>query len=338
MSATPHHPSPLSRWVALVRPKAALLVVMLPVGGFGYGLWERGSTISLAAVAPSLGKIAVVWLLGHAGAMWLNAVLDRDEGGVLLGRPVAVPRYTAPLGYASLALSATAAFFWFGWLVGTLVLLCALLSILYSHPRIALKGHPAGGPLVNGVGYGSISPTAGWLIALPVFSYRSVFTLIAIAFFVLGLYFAAQVFQFDEDRKRGYRTFVALHGGIQTLRLARLCFALPVFTLLTLSLIGLYPRSLWLSAPFFVWADRVFDSWRDHVEDPAYAGRLVQRLFITGLVLIASAYAHHIPLISQGRPGGGMGTAVVPKVVQLPRSWSERGQRPSESSGGARPR
>ncbi len=111
--------SVLSRLVVLVRPRAAVLVCVLPVFGFGYALWERGSTVSPLVVGPTILALMGVWLLGHVGAMWLNAELDRDEGAVILSRAVEVPRGTATLGYLALASSLLAAA-----PLGTLVLAC----------------------------------------------------------------------------------------------------------------------------------------------------------------------------------------------------------------------
>jgi 4-hydroxybenzoate polyprenyltransferase len=300
----------------LARPKGAWLVATLPLIGFGYGLWERGSTVAPLVVLPTMGLLFGAWLVGHAGAMWLNAVLDRDHGPVLLGRAVSVPRGTAAAGYAALAGSVALAVP-LGAVPALCTLGCALGAVLYSHPRIALKGAPVGGPLVNGVGYGALSPIAGWAAAGGVPTWRAGVTLALAVAFILGTYFAAQAFQQDEDARRGYRTLVVTHGPRWTLTAARACLLAASVGALALSAVGVYPRALLVAAPFLVGADRHLARWRrvSGGGDGRWAARLVLRLGLAAVVVVAAAYAHHFGQLLSGAPPGGCGTAVVPDAL-----------------------
>lgn len=301
------------RLLVLARPRGAALITALPVVGYGYALWERGSTVSVDHVALPLGQLAGAWLLGHAGAMWLNAMLDRDRGPVLLGRPVEVPGSASAAGYGALAgsvgLAAT---------LGVVPLLCALacaaLAIVYSHPRAALKGSAVGGPLVNGVGYGSLSPLAGWAAAEPVLTWRAALTLALSVVFILGTYFAAQAFQGEEDARRGYRTLVVTHGPGWTLAVAHACLRVAVLGLLAAAVAGAYPRLLLATLPVWLSAERHLEAWRETPSADRASG-LVARLALGTAATVLVAYAHHFWRLAQERPGGGCGTALVPSAL-----------------------
>lgn len=303
----------LRRLIALARPRGALLVACLPMIGFGFGLWERGSTIPVFAVAPTLAVLALAWLVGHAGAMWLNAALDRDQGSVLLGRAVDVPKNIHALGYVALVLSPLIALT-LSWLAAICALACAILSVLYSHPRVAWKGHPIAGPLVNGAGYGSLSPIAGWSLAEPVPTWRTALTLSLIVLSILGVYFSAQSFQSDEDRERGYRTLVVTHGPKKTLEVAQLCLRVAMLGTLIASAIGIYPRALLASAPLWIWADVHLTRWKRAPEE-SRAGGLVLKLTLAGLVTLGAVYAHQAWQFLHSSPPGGCGTEIVPDAL-----------------------
>lgn len=301
----------------LARPRGAVLIASLPLVGFGYGLWERGSTIHPRFIAPTLGALFLVWVLGHAGAMWLNAELDRDEGEVLLGRAVRVPRHTGLAGYAALALSIAGSVLWLGPLTTGCVVACAVLAVLYSHPGVALKGRPLSGPLINGVGYGSLSPVAGWAAADVPVTARALASLGFAVAFILGVYFVAQAFQADEDRERGYRTLVATHGPQRTLQFARALLDASALGVMTLAALGAYPRATLLALPFFVWMDRHLAAWieRGVGGRESDAKKLLGIVCAAAITMIAATYGHQAWAIWHDSPTGGCGTAWVPEAL-----------------------
>jgi len=307
-------PSSLAlRLLVLARPLGAALITSLPLVGFGFALWERGSTVSLWVVWRELALLASSWLCLHAGAMWLNADLDRDSGPVLFGRPIEVPRAVVPAGYAALAASVAIAS-----LLGTVTfacsLACALLAVLYSHPKIALKGSAIGGPLVNALGYGALSPIAGFTAGSGIVSWRSLLTLALGILFLLGTYFAAQVFQGDEDRRRGYRTLVVTHGPARTLAIAHACLRVAALGAIGAAIAGVYPRLLLSTLPAWIAVERHLARWRATPSADRAAG-LVGRLALCVLATVIAAYADHFWLILSERPGGGCATAIVPEVI-----------------------
>lgn len=293
-----------------------MLIATLPVAGLGFGLWERGSTIAPWVIAPSLLLLFATWALGHAGAMWLNAELDRDQGAVLLGKPVEVPRGTALLGYVALA-GSVALSLGLGVVPTVCTGACAILSVLYSHPRVALKGRSIGGPLVNGAGYGTLSPTAGWAVAETPPTWRAAIVVVLGAAFILAVYFAAQAFQADEDRRRGYRTLVVTHGPRFCLHAARLSLLVSVAGMSVLAITGAFPRLILVGVPIFWLADRHLARW-SRLEGGGtgrHAVTLVGWLVLATFVVVCAAYADHFWAMAQDAPLGGCGTAIVPRAL-----------------------
>jgi 4-hydroxybenzoate polyprenyltransferase len=305
--------STFARLILLARPRGAALITSLPIVGFGYAHWERGSTASPLVVVAPLTFLIASWLFGHAGAMWLNADLDRDQGPVLFGRPVAVPAGVVPAGYLALAASVALAAP-LGAIVLTCALCCAILAVLYSHRRVALKGSAIGGPLVNGLGYGSLSPLAGFAAASGIPTWRALVTLGFAVLFILGTYFAAQAFQGDEDRRRGYRTMVLTHGAAWTLAVAHACLRAAVIGAMLAALAGVYPRVFVATLPAWLLADRHLARWR---LTPAadHAAGLVKRLAIGVVLVVGAAYLDHIWLLMSGLAGGGCATAIIPDAI-----------------------
>src|SRR5687768_15497330 len=132
----------------------------MPLIGFGWACWSFAIDPPPGAVSSLLFVLAA-WAALETGTLWLNAALDRDTGEVLFGKAVAVPPGITSFALAALA-AAVALGFAAGPVPGGAALVCAILSLLYSWPPTAWKGHPLGGPFVNLVGYGLASPLAGW--------------------------------------------------------------------------------------------------------------------------------------------------------------------------------
>jgi len=304
------------RLVALARPKGALLIASLPVTGFGYGLWEMGSTIHPRYVADRLVLLFGIWIVAHAGTMWLNAALDDDQGEVLLGRAVKVPKRAALYGYVAIG-GAVAVSWALGPVTFGCAAICAVLSVLYSHPDLALKPTPVGGPLVNGVGYGALSPIAGWAATGVPLSWRAVITVTMGVVFLLGIYWMAQVFQHEEDAERGYRTLVVTAGPQATLRVASVCLIAAAGTAVALCVVGVYPRAVLASVPFWIWMVVHLRRWAraPNGGTQKHADRLVLIVTLGTVAAIAGAYAHQAHAIVNDLPTGGCGTAIVPAAL-----------------------
>lgn len=299
-------PLPRALWI-LARPRMLPYLLGLVLVGYGFTHWDRALPATGLAELP---WVLAAWAALHAGTLWLNAALDRDEGEVLLGRAVPVPDGLPLWGYLALLVAVGLAA-----LANSTVALacavCALLAVLYSHPATVWKGHPLGGPFVNFVGYGLLTPFAGWaVVGVPATPRVGVVWVLG-ALGVLGCYFLAQAFQEAEDRERGYRTLVATHGAAGVLLAARLCIGAGLLGGVVLALIGWLPRICLLGLGLGFWVDAWFRRW---AREPgggseAWARGAAHRLLITGLVGLLLAFGEYARASFAGEPVAGLGTA-----------------------------
>ncbi len=291
----------------LSRPKLLPFVLLLVLCGYGLTHWDRGL---VARGAPTLGLTLVAWALLHAGTLWLNAAVDRDEGPVLYGKAVAPPPYAAAAGYAALALCVLIAALAQP-AIGLAASLCSILAIAYSHPSALWKGHPTLGPLVNLVGYGLLSPLVGFLAVDVPPTWRLCFVWVTGGIGVMGAFFAAQAFQHDEDAARGYRTFVVTHGAVACVRAARLCMGVGMAVGITLAAVGWVPRVCLVALPVALWVDAHFRTWLavPGGGDVSHARTLVLRLLAGALIAITLCFGDYFWNDAHGLPVAGLGTA-----------------------------
>ena len=174
-----------------------------------------------------LGWFAYVVLL-NGGTLAINSAFDQDEGDIgYLRQPPKPPRYLLPFSAALLALGVLLAapfllvppagsrFFW-------ILLACTVMSVLYSVPPIRLKARAGWDLLINCLGFGLLTPLAGWAltgIPIPAFLWH-----LGWGFFFLfaALYPMTQIYQVEEDRSRGDQTLVIRLGEGRSLTLALL--------------------------------------------------------------------------------------------------------------------
>ncbi len=305
-------------WV-LSRPRLLPFLWLLVIGGYGWAHWDRALFIRNPG---SLPWVILAWTMLNAGTLWLNAALDRDEGPVLFGGRAAVPARIAEAGYGALffaiLLSLPA-----GALATALTALSALLAVAYNHPRLAMKGHPLGGPLINWFGYGILTPMVGWVIADVPQNPRTLAILAAVSAGVLGTYFAAQAFQAEEDRARGYRTLVVTHGPAVTLLAARSGVGLAVFLALGMAAIGWLPRECLLGAPVFLWLDRWLAHWAHQPGGgtESDAREFARRAFLSGVTGIALATVDYVSDSLAQQPVAGLGTVAGHPTDRTEAEW-----------------
>ncbi len=297
----------------LSRPQGAFWLSWIVLIGYGFTLWDWG--MGPRGVSGLVAILCSWWLL-NAGSLWLNAVLDDDQGEVLFqASPVSLPRGTTVAGYLALAaaLAVSSMSRWPG-------VLCAagaaLLAVLYSHPRTRWKGHALGGPFVNLVGYGVLTPLAGFAqTGLPPTG-RGAATLVLLAAWILGAYFVAQAFQADEDAERGYSTLVVTHGAVGVIRVARWLMGFSMLGVAAGIVLGYYPRLLLLGLPLLWLTDRYIKRWQRAAAEPnaersgrAMAMGLHRRMMFSGAVLFVLAYCDYQADFQADRPAAGWATA-----------------------------
>ncbi|HET9066781.1 MAG TPA: UbiA family prenyltransferase [Gemmatimonadales bacterium] len=172
-----------------------------------------------------------LWVVAlNGGTLAINSAFDRDDGDVAyLKAPPQPPRGLAPVALG-LMLAGGVLSWWlpapYRWLYGVSV----LMSIAYSVPPLRFKAVAGVDWLINMVGFGTLTPWAGWAITGRSLDLEHGLLLWGFCPLFAALYPLTQLYQMDEDRARGDRTLV-LHLGVTTsLRLA-LGLTITAFTM-----------------------------------------------------------------------------------------------------------
>lgn len=219
----------------LIHLRLHFQLLLAPIFLWGYVLAGGGLTLSALAI------FVAFHVFGYAGGTALNSYYDRDEGpiGGLVEPPPVVPALLPfslvwqALGLAIvLVLNRPAALiyatmFW--------------LSLAYSHPATRWKRRTWAALLTVAVGQGFLAFGAGWLTARP--DWQTLATPLAglaataAALLVTGFYPISQIYQLDEDRRRGDQTLAVRFGQRAALLVAG--------GLSILGLLGLVTAAAW---------------------------------------------------------------------------------------------
>ena len=206
-------------YVLHMRPREWPIMATHTAIGFvlalGIGQVVRG--VGAARLAAAL----VLWVVClNGGTLALNSAFDRDEGDIgYLDAPPPPPRYLAEFSVAlllagqvlSLAMPRGFAFIY---------AICCAMSVLYSVPPFRLKAVPGADWVINMVGFGALTPLAGWMAADRPLTPAGIWVLLAFGALFAALYPLTQLYQLEEDERRGDRT-LARHFGLRgSLRLA----------------------------------------------------------------------------------------------------------------------
>jgi 4-hydroxybenzoate polyprenyltransferase len=185
-----------------------------------------------AARGEHLGSAAaglVAWVVGlNGGTLAINSAFDRDEGDVAYLRdPPPPPAHLFGFGLGLMGAGQIAALL----LPRAFTLAyaaCFALSILYSVPPFRLKAVAGADWLINMLGFGTLTPFAGWAATgLPVHP-AGALVLLAFCPLFAALYPLTQLYQMEEDRRRGDRTLALRLGLPGSLRAALACTALSL--------------------------------------------------------------------------------------------------------------
>ena len=173
--------------------------------------------------APALIGLGLWVICLNGGTLAINSAFDRDEGDIAyLRSPPPPPRGLFAFGAGVMCAGQLGAV-----LLGTpfaiVYAVCFLLSVLYSVPPVRLKAVAGADWAINVVGFGAMTPLAGWLATgLPL---RAPETIAMLAFAPLfgALYPLTQLYQLEEDRRRGDRTFAVRVGPRRSIAVAIAC-------------------------------------------------------------------------------------------------------------------
>ncbi len=177
-------------------------------------------------LAPAILGV-VLWVVClNGGTLAFNSAYDRDEGDIAyLRRPPPPPAGLAAFGIGLMVLGLAGSFALPGE-YRVVYALCLGLSILYSAPPFRLKAVPGADWIINMWGFGTLTPYAGWAATgLPL---GTVGRLVLLGFCPLfaALYPLTQLYQVEEDARRGDRTFALWLGMRRSLLVAMSAAAL----------------------------------------------------------------------------------------------------------------
>jgi lycopene elongase/hydratase (dihydrobisanhydrobacterioruberin-forming) len=187
------------------------------------GIAGAGSGVRLGPALLGL----VLWVVClNGGTLAINSAFDRDEGDVAyLRRPPAPPRYLAGFSAGLLAAGQLLALR-LGAAYAVAYAICFALSLAYSVPPLRLKSVAGADWVINMWGFGTLTPYAGWAATgLPIDPARGL-VLLAFCPLFAALYPLTQLYQLEEDTRRGDRTFACVLGVRRSLTVALAAAAL----------------------------------------------------------------------------------------------------------------
>jgi 4-hydroxybenzoate polyprenyltransferase len=200
-----------------------LLGYVLAVGLTGLRSGEK--------IGPALLALVIWVVFLNGGTLAINSVFDKDEGDIgYLNSPPALPRYLLRFSLV-LLLGGQALCFLLPVGFRIAYAICFLLSVLYSVPPFRFKAVAGVDWVINMWGFGTLTPYAAWAATGRPLDAGHGLVLLAFCPLFAGLYPLTQLYQFDEDQRRGDRT-LALILGMRA--------SLVVATLSTLLAFGLF--------------------------------------------------------------------------------------------------
>jgi 4-hydroxybenzoate polyprenyltransferase len=177
--------------------------------------------LALPGKASFLGWLVFVALM-NGGTLAINSAFDQDEGDIgYLKAPPKPPRHLAGFSSVLLGVSALAGFL-LPLPFALINLGCVVMSVLYSVPPARLKARAGWDLLINCLGFGLLTPLAGWALTARPFSHAILLASLGFAFLFATLYPMTQIYQVAEDSRRGDRTLVIQVGVGRSLTLALL--------------------------------------------------------------------------------------------------------------------
>ena len=175
------------------------------------------------ALRPALWGLLLWVIFLNGGTLAINSVFDRDEGDIgYLNAPPPLPRHLLAFSLVLLIVGQVLALllplgFWIAYAI------CFALSVLYSVPPFRFKAVAGVDWLINMWGFGTLTPYAAWAATGRRLDLGHAIILLAFCPLFAGLYPLTQLYQFDEDRRRGDRTLALILGMRPSLVLALGC-------------------------------------------------------------------------------------------------------------------
>ena len=246
-------PGELFSYVLHLRPAEWPIMTAHTLLGYLLAVGLAGARDGVAR-GPALGALFVWVLCLNGGTLAINSVFDKDAGDIgYLNAPPPLPRHLLAASVALLAGGQLLAFalpraFRIDYAV------CFLLSIAYSVPPLRFKAVAGVDWLINMWGFGTLTPLAGWAATGRPLDFGHALVLVAFCPLFAALYPLTQLYQLEEDRRRGDRTLALLLGlraslgvAIASTALAFLLFGWAATTLRAPGWLLVVPLAAWLA-------------------------------------------------------------------------------------------
>lgn len=199
--------------------RSTLLHLRIPFSYFLLPIFLFSATISPNFNSTRLGWVFfIIHFLLYPASNGYNSYFDKDEGSI--GALKSPPPVDKSLYYTSLFLDLLAIVL--GWIVlnpafSTMLLIYGLVSKAYSHPSVRLKKYPVVGWIITGVFQGLFTVMMCYvgINNFPIAQALNEKVLMAGSLAALMLwanYPLTQVYQHDEDARRGDRTLSLILG------------------------------------------------------------------------------------------------------------------------------
>ncbi len=214
---------------------------LLPGDAFSYVLHLRPAEWPIMAAHTALGFILatglgavlggtgigtllwalLIWVVFlNGGTLALNSVFDKDEGDIgYLRSPPPPPAYLLAFSLGLMAVGQVLAFTLpagFRLAYGV----CFAMSVAYSVPPLRFKAVAGVDWVINMWGFGTFTPYAGWAATGRPLDLVHGLVLLGFCPLFASLYPLTQIYQFDEDRRRGDRTLALILGMRASLAVA----------------------------------------------------------------------------------------------------------------------
>jgi lycopene elongase/hydratase (dihydrobisanhydrobacterioruberin-forming) len=182
---------------------------LLAVGLDGAAQGER--------LGPAFAGLALWVGCLNGGTLALNSAFDQDEGDIAyLRNPPPPPRRLAAFALLLMASGQVAALA-LPPAYQAAYAVCFVLSVLYSVPPVRLKAVAGADWLINMVGFGTLTPFAGWAATGRPLEATEAIVLVAFCPLFAALYPLTQLYQMEEDARRGDRTLALILGARRSL-------------------------------------------------------------------------------------------------------------------------